>query len=212
MDSDDGIVFCEDDFTSASFTAFDAMRQNEELVDFRIALGTRTVFGNRLILAARIPYFREVFCNSEQEVTFEEVDTGALELVFDFAYCGKIKITPGNVISLISISKVLRLTRVYDECWKFLERRLDVNTVLETRGFAEIHCHSEFLKVADNYIRENFEEFSKSESFLALPFQQLKEIISSDDIKVSTEEKVFEAVIKWIKASPGKSSDMLPEL
>ena len=45
---------------------------------------------------------------------------------------------------------------------------------------------------------EHFEEIIQCEEFLRLPSDQLIDIISRDEVRVSCEEQVYKAVLQWV--------------
>ena len=62
-----------------------------------------------------------------------------------------------------------------------------------------IHIHVEnLLRIADRYAQQHFTDVKESEEFLCLPINQLIDIISSDELNMTCEEDVFNAVMQWI--------------
>lgn len=52
----------------------------------------------------------------------------------------------------------------------------------------------------------------ESEEFRLLPFEQLIEIISSDDLNVRSEEHVYKAVMTWMKHDINDRRSLLPKV
>ncbi|XP_029341283.1 kelch-like protein 3 [Acyrthosiphon pisum] len=62
------------------------------------------------------------------------------------------------------------------------------------------------------YIKLHFLGVAKGEDFLSLSYEDLVKLISSNDLAVPFEEKVFECVIKWVKHDLDRRNDFLPKL
>jgi kelch-like protein 20 len=69
---------------------------------------------------------------------------------------------------------------------------------LGIRAFADTHSCRELLRIADRYTQQHFIDVKESEEFLFLPLNQLIDIISSDELNMTCEEDVFNAVMQWI--------------
>lgn len=96
---------------------------------------------------------------------------------------------------------------------------IDISNCLEVRYFAEQHGLSNLVQKAEMYMIKNFVEVSrechseffmvfmnyfcfkvtKDSNFENLSFLALNRIISSDELAVSGEEVVFEAVMNWVR-------------
>jgi kelch-like protein 20 len=48
-------------------------------------------------------------------------------------------------------------------------------------------------------MQNNFVDVAESDEFLLLPISQLVEIVSNDELNVSNEEQVYQAVMNWIR-------------
>jgi predicted protein tyrosine phosphatase len=69
---------------------------------------------------------------------------------------------------------------------------------LGIRAFADTHSCRELLRIADRYTQQHFIDVKESEEFLFLPINQLIDIISNDELNMTSEEDVFNAVMQWI--------------
>lgn len=114
---------------------------------------------------------------------------------------------------------------VREACCKFLLRQLHPSNCLGIRSFADTHACKDLYKKSHKFALQNFEDVIQTEEFLLLPLQEVKspfrnfksfnvtfahimqvylylkveELISSDNLNVSLEEKVFVSVVAWIK-------------
>lgn len=64
----------------------------------------------------------------------------------------------------------------------------------------------------EKFIQQYFHEVSLSEEFISLPLKELLDLIRRDELYVSSEEQVFEAVIRWVKKDPEIRKEHLPIL
>ncbi len=80
------------------------------------------------------------------------------------------------------------------------------------RAFADTHSCRELLRIADRYTQQHFIDVKESEEFLFLPINQLIDIISSDELNMTSEEDVFNAVMQWISCDVQQRKQYLPKV
>ena len=107
---------------------------------------------------------------------------------------------------------VLTAASPYFRAMKFLEGTISVTNCLALESFArQFHC--DLLKQASvSYKMENFPSVVKTDDFKSLDFERVQDLISRDEIVVSKEEEVYEAVIIWVKHEVASRECLLPEL
>lgn len=216
MANDDSITFVQNDLACSSFPIFEDIKHLGKLCDVTLKVEDRCFFAHRIILAGTIPYFHAMFTHdmveSTQEIiTIKEIDPEALELLINFAYSGKVVISTSNVQSLLVGASFLQLGKVRDACCDFLKKRLHPNNVLGVQSFADALGCTTLVEATNRYIQMYFTEVARSEEFLNLSFVEIKDIISRDELHITSEEQVFEAVIAWIKFDSNRIV-YLPEL
>lgn len=201
---EDVFEFFHDDLRSKSFAVFEEMRRNGQLVDVTIKIDDQIFPTHRLVLSAAIPYFRIMFTGDMSEskmkvITMKEIDPVALKVLIDYAYTSRVKITEENVESLLLASEFLLITEVSESCCHFLSKYFTPDNVVRIETLAKSLNCSSLIENAHTYIRKNFDAFCETSGFLSLPFEFVNELIRRDDLCTANEEKVFEAVIKWVK-------------
>lgn len=148
---------------------------------------------------------------SEIEI-LESIDAKAMEALIGYAYSGLIRITAFNVQSLLIGASFLQMEKVRSACCDFLKKRLCPDNVLGVVSFAEsLSCES-LVEDAKKFIEKRFQDVAVCEEFLSLNFDDIMEIISKDELHVVGEERVFEAVMAWVKKDVGTRRDLLPPL
>ncbi|KAK3735752.1 hypothetical protein QZH41_000625 [Actinostola sp. cb2023] len=179
------------------------MRLNSQLCDVVLVVGERRIPAHRLVLAACSSYFHAMFTSEllesrQREVTLQQVDPDAMEMLVEFAYTAKIQVSEENVQTLLPASSLLQLNSVREACCEFLQKQLHPSNCLGIRSFADAHTCGELLESSHRYALLHFVDVSQTEEFFLLTTEQVLELISSDDINVKNEEQVFNAVISWI--------------
>jgi len=175
---------------------------------------------HRVILAATFPYFHAMFTHNMLEskrdvITIgacSGVESGALEALLNFSYTGKLVIEGSNVRSLMFSASFLQSFRVTDACAEFLMARLSPDNVLETEMFADSLGCTLLVNACHKYIKKFFVQVVESEEYLHLSLEKLISLVSEDELDVTSEEAVFNAVLAWVKSDPEMRAESLPRL
>lgn len=180
------------------------LRKRKELCDVVLIVGSKRLFAHRVVLASSSAYFHSMFTSDliekrKSEIPIHDVDEGAMELLIDFCYQSKIYIDENNVQTLLPAACLLQVTEIQDVCCEFLKQEIDASNCLGIRSFADTHACQDLLEYAEKYTQDYFLEVIEHEEFLLLPVNQLIDIISSDELNVTVEEQVYQAVMKWIR-------------
>jgi hypothetical protein len=82
-----------------------------------------------------------------------------------------------------------------------MQQQLDASNWLSIRAFADFHSLIELKRIVDEYAKEHFDDVIKGDEFFQLLTtpQQLIDLISSDELNVRTEGRVFNAMMAWIR-------------
>lgn len=215
MESDDTFVFYKPELVRNYLDSFESMRKKDELCDVVFKAGNVPISAHRVILAAGIPYFKNLFTETDAENKTLEIDCDpeALELLINFVYTGKVEISAENMLPLYSASIFLGMSDVQEACYQFISKKLIVENVMKVRKLGEGLNSEALVKQADNYIVEHFVEFSRTADFLAMPFSDVEKLICDDYLGVESEEDVFEAVMRWVDSLESeRQAALLPRL
>lgn len=217
FEAEDSYVFSQNNLPEVTFPVFEDIRRQGKLCDVTIKVDDSVFTGHRIILAATIPYFNAMFTNemiesTQREITIKGIEPEALEALINFAYSGRVKIHSGNVQSLLVGSSFLQLQLVRDACCDFLKKRLHPSNVIGVKAFADTLSCVSLVDAAYKYIQKHFVEISKSDEFLSLPFAEILDIVGRDELHVTNEEEVFEAVMDWVKKDIKRREENLPHL
>ncbi|KAA0200639.1 Kelch protein 18 [Fasciolopsis buskii] len=137
--------------------------------------------------------------SNKNEISILGLDSCALEAFICFAYSGFIQITPYNVQSLLIGASFLQLNSIREICCKYIEERLSPPTVLTVRSFAQSFMCMNLAAACDNYIFDHFDAVSQTEAFLTIGGDDLLTLLDSDELCVSSEERLFQLIIDWVE-------------
>ncbi|KAG7518665.1 Kelch 3 [Solea senegalensis] len=200
-----------------AFQLMNELRSKQMLCDVQLVAGSVEVPAHRVVLASCSPYFCAMFTGDMSEskahqVEIRAVDGQTLRKLVDYIYTAEIEVTEDNVQVLLPAASLLQLMDVRQVCCEFLQSQLHPTNCLGIRAFADLHTCTQLLSQAHAYAEQHFTEVVQGEEFLGLTLQQVCSLISSDKLTVSTEEKVFEAMISWIKHDKPARLEFMPKL
>lgn len=213
----DDFDFCLPSHAEGVLEGLQRLRTNPKLTDVTLVAGGREFPCHRGILALSSHYFHAMFSGDFAEsiatrVELKEVDPGALEMLLDFAYMGKLTINQGNVEGLMRTSSQLHFPTIQKVCSRYLRQQMDATNCLGICEFGESHGCPEVSSKAWSFLQENFEAVSLQEEFLQLSKERLVVYLSNDQLQLQEEESLAEAVLRWVRHNPGHRAQFLPEL
>uniref|UniRef100_A0A1B0AXS4 BTB domain-containing protein n=1 Tax=Glossina palpalis gambiensis TaxID=67801 RepID=A0A1B0AXS4_9MUSC len=176
------------DLKQRSLNFLNQLRTQNLLCDVTLVVNDIEIPAHKVILASDSPYFYTTFTESRQDrIIRERVDGHAVKLLIEYLYTSTLEINKENAVHLLTAAYLLELTHVRDACWDYLRTHLNASNCLSIRDVADMHGCKHFNEVI------GFDEF------LNLTHEKVIGLISDDDISVSSEEKVYECVINWLR-------------
>ncbi|XP_013407609.1 kelch-like protein 18 isoform X2 [Lingula anatina] len=214
---EDTVIFEQKDLSCQAFPVMEAIRRQGKLCDVTLKVSDQKFSAHRIVLAATIPYFQAMFTHDmveskQDEISMQGIEASALEALINYAYNGRVQIDSKSVQALLVGASFLHLYPVKEACSDYLKNRLHPTNVLGIRNFAEQFVCQQLVEAANKHLQKHFIEVSRSEEFLNLSQAEVLDILCRDELYVTSEEQVFEAMLAWIKKDMDNRVDTLPEL
>ncbi|BHF69933.1 Kelch-like protein 18 [Sparganum proliferum] len=108
------------------FNLLESDRKQGRLCDFTLFANGVCIVAHKVVLAAAIPFFREVFLHGGECAEFEELkrlSPEMIEMIISFAYNGRIEITEVNLVELLNVAKKLRIDKLKAPCSEYISTR-----------------------------------------------------------------------------------------
>ena len=190
-----------------AFDYLKKIRERGDLCDVTLVhvASSREIRAHKVVLAACSPYFESMFIGEFAEpgdipIEVEEIEENALELLVDFAYTSRIKLTDQNVYTLFEASDLLQFMGVRNACFRFFKVQMNKSNCIRTWLFAEDHSCTELIDASLKYVECNFLDIVKGREYLNLEHPDLVgKVLSLEDIAVTSEEQVYEAALGWLR-------------
>ncbi|XP_067824287.1 kelch-like protein 23 [Heptranchias perlo] len=190
-------------------------RDQDPVTDTVLEVGQRLFNVNRGVLSSASRYFQAMFYGgtrerSESHIVLKGVDPEAFRLLLGFAEGGRVTVDRQNVTTLLEAADFLHFDRVKLLCTKFLERELRVCNCVGAWAYAwRFMCPG--LKAAARGVALTHlaDLMAEEEEFLQLSKEALADLLASDDLYVTKDDEVFEAVMKWVSHHSSTEGDFL---
>ncbi|XP_046380582.2 kelch-like protein 24 [Haliotis cracherodii] len=158
---------------------------------------------HRAVLSAMSPHFDATFSsgmrdNPDGTLTLLNIDVTTFDSVLIFMYTGRDVVCQENAESLLRAATTLQVKGLIDRCEEFLCENLTKENSIRMWRLGRTHNCQDLEETAWPLILDNFLDLTKTEDFNDLSVDELAAIIKDDDLVVSNEEMVCEAVFKWI--------------
>ena len=184
----------------------DILRNNQLFCDVTVTAEETQFPTHKVVLAAASPFFFSLLRSDMKEVkedaiklSLKEATASVVEDVLEYIYTRNLAITDEEQArNLIATAEYLLIPSLKTLSGRFLQEVLTVENCLFTYYLAVKYNCSELSQNSLQFINANFAAVMATEHFLSLDSKQVKELISSDDIVVNTEEEVFKGILSWV--------------
>ncbi|CAF0818483.1 unnamed protein product [Rotaria sordida] len=176
------------------------------------------IAAHRLVIATLSDYFRAMFESNmletkQREIIINDVDPDAFEKLILYAYEGHLDIHQDNVTNVLCAAHMFNIIEIIESCCKYIEKQLHPSNCLGIYKFALQHDLHGLTQTSWNYILEHFTNvIQNNHEFFELSFDEIKQLLTSGDINVQSEEIVFEAFLSWIVYDKKRQTDRLAQL
>lgn len=206
-----------EDFKDRLLHKLNELRETNILCDTTIRAQGRDFPAHKCVLSAASPYFRAKFTrqlqgNESNLVELQDEKSTTIGDVLKFIYIGEARIDSSNAQDLLMIADYLIIPSLKSKASNFLENSVNASNCLALESLASRYNCESLKQAAVACKLENFVAVVKSEDFRALDAENVKELICKDEINVSEEEEVYQAVIAWVKHDLPSRECLVPEL
>ncbi|XP_070536335.1 kelch-like protein 20 [Ptychodera flava] len=192
--------------------------QRRLFTDVTLVIADHKFECHRNVLSACSPYFKAMFTTDlmesrNDEIVICNVNPQAVESVVNYIYTSKLNITEENVQAVLSAAHLFQMQAVIDACCKVMENHLHASNCIGVYHFADMYSCIALKNTANRFLNENFMQVCEQEEFLQLSSDELLEVISREQLSVTSEEDIFEAAMNWINYDPdGRRTHLHPVL
>ena len=202
----------------------DIQRRNEHFCDVILEVGSgddqARLKAHRNVLCAASPFFYNALNSDMKEkkdgvIRLEETSKAVMEEVLEYLYTGHVDFNEHNVqnvYDLMALADFFLLSSLKALCVNVIIQSLCFSNCIMAFYIAENYQCPELLKHAKDFIFANFMSVTESEDFLNLNMGQLEEWISSDRIRLNSEEEVFQVIVKWMEKSESRKHERFFQL
>ena len=135
----------------------------------------------------------------QENVSLHGVDPDALLVIVDYMYGKDVSINNSNVQNVFTAASLFEMLDLCDTCAEYMLGELHVTNCLNIYQFGAFH-HSTLLKdSAKAFVLSQFSNIVSTNDFFQLLADDLKELLTDDDLNVENEELVLSAVLSWVK-------------
>ena len=187
------------------FERLDALRRKETFCDVTVAVKGKEFKAYKVVLAAASPFFLSLLESDMRErngqrieIKLEEATASVMEDVLQYIYTGNVTVTEESCHKLIATAEYLLLPGLKALASVFLKGKLTVENCVFNYYYADKYHCEDLKRACRTKIHSNFTAVMETEDFLNLDIKQVLEWVSSDDVTVSSEEEVFEGIVKWV--------------
>ena len=183
-------------------------RRNEDSCDLILEVGSgddqARLKAHRNVLCAASPFFYNALNTEMKEkkegvIRLEEASKGLMEDILEYLYTGHVYITERNAVDLLAMADYLIIpTLKVKSCEVITQSMSHTNCLLFYYAAMRYQCTG-LQERTRNFIFANFMSVTGTEDFLELSRKQVEEWISSDEIKVKSEEEVFQVIVRWME-------------
>ena len=160
------------------------------------------------LVAAASPVLRkmlsnDLFSRKGAKYRLKEVPSNILRDLIEYIYTGEVTLEDENVEGLFDAAFDYEVPALVMACCDWLALHLDSHNAVGILWLAR-KTNSKYTKVleeeAKTFIITNFPNVCEEAEFDELEYEDLKEILQHDDLRVKSEEDVFYAAAKWVEA------------
>ncbi|XP_059158689.1 kelch-like protein 8 [Physella acuta] len=189
-----------------------SMWTDKMFLDFTIRIKDDTITCHKLVLAACSEFFQALLRSGMREVTencveLKDVSYEIFQLILKTLYTGVEVLTLDNFIRVWRAVHMLQINFMVKMCERFAAKSITMDNWENIYVTAKLFGSTIVLEKLQSFMLRNFEKISISATYLQLTFNEVRDLIKSQELCVSSEDMVLESVIRWVDCyAPNKAN------
>ncbi|XP_077986092.1 kelch-like protein 35 [Glandiceps talaboti] len=189
----------------------------ENFTDVAIEVKDEIFHAHRCVLAGSSDYFSAMFTSNMSEMSTDVIRvvddiSATLGILLQFVYTGHIDLRDIEVETLLFSTILYQFPTITQSCEQYLSKKLKPENSVGIWCFAKELALSGLGECARKFSLAAFRETVQSEDFLNQSVNDLKELLSGDEMAVDAETTVVDAILTWINVDPERRSEYFEEL
>ncbi|CAL1542809.1 unnamed protein product [Lymnaea stagnalis] len=162
---------------------------------------------HRFLLSACSEFFRATFGSGmkediENRVVLNDITAETFNLVLDSVYNARSVLNADNIADVWHAANQLQIGFLLEACELFQSKRLSKDSCVEIYIDAKLLSSKKLVELCWDVIIKEFDYLRKLEDLLFLDFEDMKRLVSSEDLSVSSEDIVLQIVLRWVSFNP----------
>lgn len=191
----------------------------KENFDVTVVCDGRDFSAHRSVLSSVSPYFESLFRTGAGvvpqdgvgvRVPLNGVPAGAMQVIVEYLYRGNLNSVEGNVdrlLDLLPVADFLQMSELVYRCTHLCADILRMDRFHRAWLTAERHDNTELTRLVLAYLAANFRELASHPDFGKLTGIQLRNVLRSDDLVVSSAKQAVEGIVNWANAQNGNGCE-----
>uniref|UniRef100_A0A8C4R4H2 Kelch-like family member 31 n=1 Tax=Eptatretus burgeri TaxID=7764 RepID=A0A8C4R4H2_EPTBU len=178
-----------------------AMQMDGFLCDLTLSVKTKTFHVHKLVMASCSDHIRTLLRQDSgtQQLELNDIAAVGLATAILYTYSGSVNLSLQNVSSVVATAVRLQMHSLLKLCCDFMEQTLNVENCMYVSNVAKTFDLHNTRETAEKFIRENFVEFSETDQFLKLSFDQINQLLLDDSLEINSELTAFHIALKWLE-------------
>lgn len=190
------------------------LQEADTLCDLTLIADNTSIRVHRAVMAASSDYFQALLTVDMQErnqksITLKGVPSKGLLEVVHFAYTGKLRCTLENITEILLAASHLQFSDAMTLCSTFIVGITNMTNSVDMYNIAEQFQLTKVKEKTLTLILNHFDDIAKRDEFLSFDEKFLATMLEDNRLKVFSELRLFELVMRWIKVSTEDRSKYL---
>jgi hypothetical protein len=192
------------DYISNSNAWSQSLADEEKFCDVTLRIQQHTFKAHRIVLAASNSFLGVMMMTALRDSTLPIVDISPdtdpklFRMILDHIYGKAINVPESSIYSLLALANCYSLPCLRDNLAEHLVSTLSLSNCCRLFALADAHNCAKLRELSLNLIYQHFATVALSETFTDLNEEQLKLLLTADDIVDCSESAIFEAVCLWL--------------
>lgn len=163
---------------------------------------------HRIVLSSNSKHLKEHFRKNNLTELRVRAKGDILKEVLNYCYTGEIELNEDNATLVFELACIWQLNDLADTCARFLVKNISADNCI---NILRMHTNNSLRlcnRMAIQYFEKNFMTIAQQENFKSFTAMELKILLESDNLNVTSEEAVFDAFLLWLNRFPEYKNDL----